>query len=623
MEPSRNKRSSEHRSLLRDPVLLGMGGLTVAVVVWFLAGPGDSRSSWLIQAGLDVSLLWFARRLAALSAAKSPGRRFWRSLSFTALCCAAGDGYQSALVLRHPELTQVSIVQTGLVVLGMSGMVVTMLRHPLGADGRQRLRLWLDAATVLVGVAVFLWYFSIGAHLGADRAMDRFATAAMSAVMLVIVFGVLKLILSDTAPFTMAAGIAGSIGTAGTAVGASVATVLTGEPNPALMTVAQLIPCILVAFSLRLQELQTRRRRGDRPAGPRGRFSRMPYLAVVATQILLVAALVEVRPDARVWGVTAGVVIITVLVLTRQLAAFHDNDRLLTDLDRSMLELRSQKEWFSSLVQHASDVTLVVDARDAVTYVSPAAGWILGIDPGQALGTVLRHRVHPDDVDAFDALAAHPSDPAGPASAASAQVRLRHADGSYRWLDVVGADLRGHPSVRGVVYNARDITEARALQDRLRHQATHDTLTGLANRALLGERLQLRAGGGQASVLVIDLDGFKEINDGHGHHAGDHVLTTVASRLTALLHAGDLAVRLGGDEFAVLPADPHPGRVAALAEQIVAALCAPVDLDGRPLRIGASVGVATGPAGDPDRLLREADAAMYRTKQHRKATATV
>lgn len=243
--PSRDGRwsvvgTSQRRSLLSDPVLLGMGGLSVAVVGWFLVGPGDSRSPWLIQAGLDVTLVWFARRLAVLCAADPPARRFWRAMAFAALCCVAGDGYRSVLVLLNPGTTQVSLVQTGLVVLGMSTMVVTMLRHPLGAAGRQRLRLWLDAATVLVGVAVFLWYFSIGAHLGATRLVDRFAAAASSAVMLVIVLGVLKLILSDTAPFTMAAGIAGSVGVAGTAVDTSVATVLTGESNPGLMSVAQL-----------------------------------------------------------------------------------------------------------------------------------------------------------------------------------------------------------------------------------------------------------------------------------------------------------------------------------------------------------------------------------------------
>lgn len=600
------------RPPLRDPVLLGLAGLTVAVVLWFLLGPGGDRSSWLIQTGLDISLIFIARRLAALCVGQPPARRFWRSMTFTAVCCAVGDGYQTLQVLLHPATAGVSVVQTGLVVLGMSSMVVTMLRYPLGADGRQRLRLWLDAATVMAGVAVFLWYFSIGPHLGSDRLMDRLVTAAVSAVMLVIVLGVLKLILSDTAPFTLSAGILGSLGTAGTAVGASVAGVLTGASNPRVMTVAQLIPCILVVFSLRLQELQTRRPTGRRGAA-RGRFSRMPYLAVIATQILLVVALTGIDPDMRIWGVTAGVVVITVLVLSRQLAAFHDNDRLLTDL-------HVQKEWFSSLVQHASDVTLVVDAEDIVTYASPAAVRILGVDPAQALGAVLRQRVHPDDVETFDAL---PGRLAGTATGqssgqVSAQLRLRHTDGGYRWLDVICADLRAHPSVRGVVYNARDITEARALQDKLRHQATHDTLTGLANRALLGERLQQRTVG-RVSVLVIDLDGFKEINDGHGHHAGDHVLTTVAARLTALLHPGDLAVRLGGDEFAVLPADPD--RVADLAGRIAAALSAPVELDGRALRIGGSVGVATGPAGDPDRLLRDADAAMYRAKQGRKAAA--
>jgi diguanylate cyclase (GGDEF)-like protein len=206
---------------------------------------------------------------------------------------------------------------------------------------------------------------------------------------------------------------------------------------------------------------------------------------------------------------------------------------------------------------------------------------------------------------------------AAPGTDAAAQLRLRHMDGSYRWFGVVGVDLRANPSVRGIVYNARDITEQHELQEELRRQATHDGLTGLANRALLNERLAGTRG--ELSVLVIDLDGFKQVNDVYGHHAGDELLVTVADRLTAAIGPGDLAARLGGDEFAVLLAGAGAQRAEQVAEAIALALGQPMRLSEGVLQVGASVGAATGVAGEVERLLRDADAAMYRKKQARRA----
>ncbi len=599
---------------LRDPWLLGLAALVLLSVPWFLAGPAPLASSWLVQTGLDVLMFWFARRLAGLSAGQRYSLRLWRAVQVTMVLCATGDGYQTVRVLLDPGHTQVSVVQTALVATGMSVMVVTMLRHPLGAAGRERLRLGLDTVTVLTGVAVGLWYFSLAPQLSSGDITDRYVAGASTAMMLVVVFGVLKLVYSDPAPFNLSAGVVGSAGVALTALGTSLGLVITGGHDPRAALLFQVLPCVLVPASLRMQEIRQRHHGIGRAADRRARYARTPYLAVLACEALLVMALLRTGADLRVWGVTVGVLVITAVVLARQLVAFTDNDRLLASLDRSMSELQEQKEWFQALFRHASDVTLVVGPGDIVRYASPAAARLFGTGPADAAGAGLTARVHPDDIVAFEEL--REALAAAPGAGASAQLRVQDADGSYRWLDLVGADLTGNPSVRGVVWNARDVTESRILHDQLRHEATHDTLTGLANRTLLAGRLR-SAGAAEVAVLVLDLDGFKQVNDVHGHHVGDELLVTVTDRLRAALGPDDLAVRLGGDEFAVLLGSAGPARADALADRLGAAMAEPAEAAGVLLVIGASIGIAVGRASDPDALLRAADAAMYRVKHER------
>lgn len=471
-----------------DPLLLALIGLGVLLVPWFLVGPGGRVLPWVVQVALDVLLALLGWRLAA-STPDRHARRFWRTLVVTCLSCAVGDAYQTATVLAHPAGTGTSVAQTGFVVGGMSLIVVAMLSHPLGGSGRQRLRLWLDSATVLAAIAVFLWYFSLaGAIVSTDDAA-RWVAAVTSAVMLLIGFGVIKLLLSGTAPFSLVPGVVGSIGVSGTAVSAS----LPAGVHPDVATLVSLIPCVISAVALRMQELHNRRPDADRRVEGRRRASRLPYLAVLATQALLVAGLVAGADRLRMWGVAGGTLLITGLVLSRQAAAFRDNERLLDQLE--------------------------------------------------------------------------------------------------------------------------------GLHDELRHQATHDALTGLANRAYLEERLRSLPGGATLSILLIDLDGFKPVNDRHGHAAGDEVLVAVAGRLAALVGPGRVVGRLGGDEFAVLLTDAEPGD---LPERIAASLSSPIALaDGVTVAVGASVGIATGPAATAARLLRDADAAMYRVKATRKAVRRV
>jgi diguanylate cyclase (GGDEF)-like protein len=175
--------------------------------------------------------------------------------------------------------------------------------------------------------------------------------------------------------------------------------------------------------------------------------------------------------------------------------------------------------------------------------------------------------------------------------------------------------------VRGLVINSRDITDRKALEEQLVQQAFHDSLTGIANRALFKDRLHQSLARAsrrkeKPAVLFIDLDGFKTINDSLGHAVGDELLAAVAARLRPCIRTGDTMARLGGDEFAVLLEDIEDLAAATtVAQRINEALKEPFALSQREVFISASIGIAPFvSAQDPDELLRNADIAMYMAK---------
>jgi diguanylate cyclase (GGDEF)-like protein len=176
-------------------------------------------------------------------------------------------------------------------------------------------------------------------------------------------------------------------------------------------------------------------------------------------------------------------------------------------------------------------------------------------------------------------------------------------------------------TVVGRVWSFRDITERLRLVDELAHQAFHDSLTGLANRALLRDRLEhavarSRRRAATVAVLFVDLDGFKVINDTLGHDAGDALLTEVARRLQANLREGDTAARVGGDEFAIVLDDTSPEDTHELAQRLLDVLREPIDVGEREVFVPASIGIADNRADalDGDALLCRADIAMYAAK---------
>jgi diguanylate cyclase (GGDEF)-like protein/PAS domain S-box-containing protein len=281
--------------------------------------------------------------------------------------------------------------------------------------------------------------------------------------------------------------------------------------------------------------------------------------------------------------------------------------------------LRASEGRFRSLVQRASDLTIVTDDQGVVTYVSPAVEVLVGYRPEDVLDLPLLVHVEPDeraDVATAITLLAE-----SPGTVRTIELRLRTRDGRVRAVETVCRNLLDDPDVGGLVWNGRDVTERRALESELTHRAHHDPLTGLPNRPVLLERLDevlttsdtLRA---RVAVAVLDMDGFKNVNDTLGHPAGDELLRAAAQRLLGCIRDGDLAARLGGDEFAAVIVDVGREQALTIARRMVAALLEPFTVSGHQVTVGASIGVVHGAdVGRGDDLLRDADIAMYVAKK--------
>jgi diguanylate cyclase (GGDEF)-like protein/PAS domain S-box-containing protein len=302
-------------------------------------------------------------------------------------------------------------------------------------------------------------------------------------------------------------------------------------------------------------------------------------------------------------------------------AAFSGASRLLARQNR---ELRRSEERFQSLVRNSIDVQLIADAGGRITYESAAVERVRGYRPEERIGRNILDDVHPDD---REWAAQMVRDVARlPGAQVAAEVRVRHADGSWLVIEAVAKNLLDDPAVGGVVVNYRDVTARKSLEDELKRQAFHDSLTGLANRALFADRLQHAISRAERTptelaVLFVDLDDFKTVNDSLGHSEGDLLLIAVADRLRAGVRAGDTIARMGGDEFAILIEDPIDGETPVdVGLRMLAQLEPPFAHGGKEIFVHASIGVATTRSRDhtADEVLRNADVAMYTAKSNGK-----
>ena len=285
--------------------------------------------------------------------------------------------------------------------------------------------------------------------------------------------------------------------------------------------------------------------------------------------------------------------------------------------ERAQAQLFRSEERFRSLVQNASDVVAVVGRDGKLVYISPAVERMIGFRPNELLDDA--ELVHPDDRATAGAVFSDAL--ATPGQPFTFELRLKHADGTWRWQESTLTNRCDDPSVEGVVANFHDISERKQFEETLAYNAYHDRLTGLTNRGAFGDSLERALGrAGSRSLttglLFLDLDRFKVINDSLGHGIGDLVLVEVARRLERCVRGEDTIARFGGDEFTILAEDITTDEAAQMAARVIDAVGAPMAIAGRELAVTASVGVVTVKGErSADELLRNADLAMYLAKQ--------
>ncbi|MFL5365639.1 MAG: EAL domain-containing protein [Myxococcales bacterium] len=295
-----------------------------------------------------------------------------------------------------------------------------------------------------------------------------------------------------------------------------------------------------------------------------------------------------------------------------------------TERRRTERALRDSEERYALAARGANDGLWDWDLVANRVYLSPRWKAMLGLGEGDIGGNPegWLGRVHPDDHARLTAdIAAHVE---GRSAHLESEIRIRHADGTWRTMLVRGAAVRdASGKATRMAGSQTDITDRKRAEEKLLHDALHDGLTGLPNRALFMDRVgqamafQARRSDYRFAVLMLDVDRFKTVNESLGHAMGDRLLASVAKRVWRCVRPGDTVARLSGDEFAVLLEDyavaEEPRRVA---DRIIAEMAAPHDLGGTEVFTSASVGVAVGrpELGKPEDLLRDADVALYRAK---------
>ncbi|MGK7941066.1 MAG: EAL domain-containing protein [Crocosphaera sp.] len=312
-------------------------------------------------------------------------------------------------------------------------------------------------------------------------------------------------------------------------------------------------------------------------------------------------------------------------VLQRSLEEFalrRQQQEAQREREKAEAALRQSEQRFRALIENATDIILIVSSTGHLTYISPSVERILGYSPSTMLEQLFFDWIDPEEKEEvmgiFRELREKPN-----ACLSLGEFRVRTAYHNWIMLEAIAKNLQNDPAVAGFVINCHDITERHQSSEKLRYDAYHDKLTGLANRSALLQHLQhlmsqkTRRKEDHFALLFLDLDRFKVVNDSLGHLIGDELLKQAAKRLQQCHREGDLLVRFGGDEFVFVLKDiQNPQEALIVAERIHQALKEPLILNNRKMFISASIGITLSDDHyhHPQQMLRDADTAMYYAK---------
>ncbi len=604
---------------------LALGG--GAYCAWVLASrlPDEARAlpSDLIFIPVGLMVVLLAGRASRAPGLDDSTRRAWRFLTAAFACYWLGDTlwFVSQWILREAGTSGGAYVASQVAYVAYyPPLLFGLLSFPRFLRNRAEARqFWLDVATVFTGGLMLLWSALLAPLVSTE------ATSFSELVLrigyplgdLILLFGMSVIAARRRADSVRLVFVLLTAGLMVTVINDSVSSVM--SLTSAYRSGGTLDVVAMAAWLFFGASAEAQRRLGGAAVQPppeeasRPAMSLAPYLAVVLGYGTLFFSAISQRQTSL--GIVLGAIALTTAVLVRQYMAVSENVRLSAESAARASETR-----FRSLVQNSSDMIVVVSPETAIRYQTPSVERHLGYRPEELEGTLLIDLLHPEDQPRALAIVAEVS--TRPGAPAPAEWRLRRRTGEWFFAEVIVTNLVEDPTIGGLVLNLRDIEERKALENQLTHQAFHDPLTKLANRALLSDRVAHAQARSQrdrrpCSVLLLDLDDFKAINDTFGHVAGDEVLVEVSRRIQGCIRAGDTAARLGGDEFALLLEDTAGVATAReVADRIAAALKAPIALLGKEVFLSASSGIAVGTPGESDgELLRNADVALYIAKE--------
>ena len=609
----------------RHVVETWIAGIIAAIWLVVLLNAADEVAQTVSNMGLAMAA--FAAAVGCgLAALRHRGRRRW---VWTLLCLSAASWGSGMVVWAFYEFTGRELPYPSLADVGYLGAVpfavAALLLLPTAADSAAgRIRTVIDGLMIAGSLLLFSWIVILGQLFSAEESnwMTHAIGLAYPIGDIVLVTIVLYVMLrtrraagADMVPLGLIGFGIVCLSFADTAFVYLTTTDAYSSGNP--IDAGWFIGYLLIFVASRRPEAD-RVIVADDSYSSRRIGMLLPYMAVVLALFTSVLELLR-SGDVDPFVSWARSFIIAAMVI-RQVLTLFENEKLTRHLEDRVHDLRASEQRFEALVQHSSDVVTVIDASSRVQYQAEASTRVFGYTAEWLTGRHFIDLMEPETanelLEVLDQVARQPY------GMSVVELAIRHSNGRVVPVEMTITNLLQEPSVAGIVLNTRDISERKALEDQLVHEAFHDSLTALANRALFTDRLDhamCRPGVDPDSiaVLFLDLDGFKTINDSLGHASGDLLLTEVAERLRTCVRPGDTVARLGGDEFAVLVENvTHLDDALGVAERITGAFVEPFVVEGRSIQLSGSVGIARSGenVAGADQLLRNADLAMYRAK---------
>jgi diguanylate cyclase (GGDEF)-like protein/PAS domain S-box-containing protein len=604
-----------------DALCLAQVGYVIVGSVWMLAGfggPSVTHYVGLLSDGPAAFAAIVVIAVAARHAPAGPVRAGWSALAIALALYLVGEiiGVSSWLRGHDPFPGPADAFYSSFYPVLMAAALCLIRAAAVRVPW---VHLSLDAAIFVVGFGAFFWYLVIQpaashAEVVLLKQVLSLGYLALDCVLL-LMLGVLLIAGAGSAggwraPLLLLVGFTGMfLGDLLWSLAKMRGYYLPGQ----LQDVVYLCCYWPLALAGR-EQLRNSAARGRALSATSALLARsLPYGAMLAA-FLVTVYLSRGNVGGPVAIMTMIVFTLTLLLMVRQGVLLRSDA-----LARERNAARLVEERYASLIANASDLIMIVTVEGVVRFASPALERTLGLKPEEVAGKALAGLWRGEDAEKLRAFLGEVALSAG---GTVGPVELRVERGAARCvIESVGSNLTRDPAVQGLALNFRDISERKALEEQLRQLAFHDPLTLLANRNLFRDRVQhaltlAQRDGRSVAVMFLDLDNFKNINDSLGHDAGDRLLQAVAHRVVRTTRSSDTVARLGGDEFAVLVEGIGSGAdVAALADALIETLDLPFALDGREVRVGASIGVAFSAAeGGADTLLSNADIAMYHAK---------